>query len=60
MATAKKSKNNPTNRKEQTKAKLVYSSDCESCDNRCKCGEEYLKLFKIKHEGKGVVCRKEK
>jgi len=49
----KPKKNTTTNN-----VKLVYSSDCESCIDKCGKGIEYLRVFEIKKEGKGVVCKK--
>lgn len=54
---AGESKNNPSNRKTGTsKGKMVTSFDCEACKNQCPKGKNYLKNFKNRLEGKGVMC----
>ena len=53
-----KSKNNPGNRQTEIKVKLVYSNECEACQDKCGKGIKYLESFKAKGFGKGVVCYK--
>jgi hypothetical protein len=53
----KGSKNNPNNRKE-VKSKIVTSTTCEECTDKCIKGIEYLKLFAVRKEGRGVCCTK--
>lgn len=55
---SKTSKNNPDNRQTKNTIKTVISDDCEKCINKCENGIAYLKRFKIKHEGNGVICKR--
>jgi hypothetical protein len=52
------SKNNPTTKKEKLPGKYVTSTNCENCKTKCEKGENYLKIFSIRHEGNGVWCSK--
>ena len=49
------SKNNPDNRNKQN-GKMVLSSDCEKCEEKCTNGKRYLKLFESKRVGRGIYC----
>lgn len=53
-----KSKNNPDNKNNAIKHKMVTSHECEMCNNKCSSGLAYLKSFAIKKEGNGVACYK--
>ena len=57
MAT-KPSKNNPTTRVKEPKMKMVTSSECENCKDKCDRGLQYLQSFSLKKCGNGVPCRK--
>jgi len=56
MAGKKLSKNNVANR-QTSKVKIVTSTDCENCKERCAKGEEYLKVFNKRKVGNGVACK---
>jgi hypothetical protein len=58
VATKKISKNNPSARVKEPKMKMVTSTECENCKEKCSRGIQYLKVFNIKKQGNGVPCRK--
>jgi hypothetical protein len=52
------SKNNPTSRSNAPKTKMVTSTECENCKDKCDKGINYLKTFKNRLFGTGVPCSK--
>jgi len=52
------SKNNPDARKATTKSRMVSSTECEACKDKCQKGISYLELFHKRGEGRGVMCSK--
>jgi len=51
------SKNSPGNKGVKMVGKMVTSSECEGCCNKCAKGIAYLERFAIQHEGKGLFCK---
>lgn len=50
------SKNNPANKKGESKSNLVLSEVCEQCKSQCSKGQVYLRSMKLGKAGKGVRC----
>lgn len=58
MAGKKVSKNNPSNRSNEPKVKMVTSDVCEKCSTKCAKGKLYLERIKLKGTGNGCPCFK--
>ena len=48
----------PVKAKVKEVGKMVYSSTCQECKDKCLKGIQYLEKMKNKGSGNGVSCRK--
>jgi len=54
----KQSKNNPDNKVKKHENKVISSSECEKCNEKCEAYYKYIDLLASGKIGKGIICKK--